>query len=425
MDAASPMDAGAAGLPGDARRAAGSTSVEAGGPASAPAGGLSRGGFSFELRAQDVATRARCGVFTTPHGEVETPAFMPVGTRGTVKGVLPSQLRELGARMLLANTYHLHLRPGEDVVRALGGLHRFMNWDGPLLTDSGGYQVFSLAGISQVDDDGVTFQSVVDGARVRFTPERAVEVQAALGADVQMAFDQCPADPRDRRLVEEGVLRTQRWLERCVRAHRALGGESRGQALFGIVQGGVFADLRRSCLEAVCAHDLVGYAIGGVSVGETREDMRTAVECTAPLLPAHKPRYLMGVGMPEDFFDAVAQGVDLFDCVTPTRHGRTHQAFTSLGQLNLRNADFARDLRPLDPECDCPCCTGFSRGTLRHLCKSNEMLGAQLLTLHNLRFFARLFERMRSAIPRGELTRLREAVLPTAMRRVSAKELAR
>jgi queuine tRNA-ribosyltransferase len=316
------------------------------------------------------------------------------------------------------------LRPGEAVVQALGGLHRFMNWDGPLLTDSGGYQVFSLAGISKVDDDGVSFQSVVDGSRVRFTPERAVEVQAALAADVQMAFDHCPSDPRDRTLVEQACERTHKWLERCVRRHRELGGEERGQALFGIVQGGVFADLRRAAVEAVCAHDLVGYAVGGVSVGETREDMRAAVEASVPLLPDGKPRYLMGVGTPLDFFDAVAQGVDLFDCVTPTRHGRTHQAFTSLGQLNLRNAGFASDVRALDPACDCPCCAGFSRGYLRHLCKSNEMLGAQLLTLHNLHFFARLFERMRASIALGQLTQLREELLPAAMRRVSAAELA-
>lgn len=380
--------------------------------------------FGFRITANDATTRARCGIFRTPHGELETPAFMPVGTRGTVKGVQPAELRALGARMLLANTYHLHLRPGEEIVSALGGLHRFMNWDGPLLTDSGGYQVFSLAGINQIDDDGVTFQSVLDGARVRFTPERVVQIQAALGADVQMAFDQCPGDPRDRSAVEQACERTHRWLERCVRAHRELGGEERGQALFAIVQGGVFEDLRRSAVDAVAAHDLVGYAIGGVSVGETREDMRIAVGSTAPSLPLNKPRYLMGVGMPVDFFDAVAQGVDLFDCVTPTRHGRTHQAFTSLGQLNLRNADFARDTRALDPACDCPCCTGFSRGYLRHLCKSNEMLGAQLLTLHNLRYFARIFERMRAAIARGELAKLRDEILPAAMRRVSAKKLA-
>ncbi|HUR26949.1 MAG TPA: tRNA guanosine(34) transglycosylase Tgt [Planctomycetota bacterium] len=379
--------------------------------------------FGFELKAKDASTRARRGVFRTPHGVVETPAFMPVGTRGTVKGVQPAELRALGARMLLANTYHLHLRPGEETVRALGGLHRFMNWDGPLLTDSGGYQVFSLSGLNRIDDDGVTFQSVVDGATVRFTPERAVEVQAALGADVQMAFDQCPGDPRDRAGVEQACERTHRWLERCVRAHRELGGEDRGQALFGIVQGGVFEDLRRKSVDVVAGHALVGHAIGGVSVGETREDMRVAVEASAPFLPEDKPRYLMGVGMPLDFFDAVALGVDLFDCVTPTRHGRTHQAFTSLGQLNLRNAAFAHDTRALDPECDCPCCTGFSRGYLRHLCKSNEMLGAQLLTLHNLRYFARLFERIREAISNNSLLALRAAVLPTAMRRVSAEQL--
>ncbi len=379
--------------------------------------------FSFERTAADGVTLARCGKFHTPHGSVETPAFMPVGTRGSVKGVLPEQLRALGARMLLANTYHLHLRPGEDTVRALGGLHKFMNWDGPLLTDSGGYQVFSLAKLNQIDDDGVTFQSVIDGASVRFTPERAVEIQAALGADVQMAFDQCPADPRDRAVVEVGVERTHRWLDRCVKRHRELGGEDRGQALFGIVQGGIFEDLRRRAVDSVCGHDLVGYAIGGVSVGEAREDMRAAVQASAPFLPQDKPRYLMGVGMPVDFFDAVEQGVDLFDCVTPTRHGRTHQAFTSLGQLNLRNADFARDTRQLDPRCDCICCRGFSRGYLRHLCKSNEMLGAQLISLHNLSFFAKLFERMRAAIATGDLLRLREEVLPTAMRRVSAAEL--
>ena len=379
--------------------------------------------FAFDVLARDATTRARCARFDTPHGQVETPAFMPVGTRGTVKGVMPRQLREIGARMLLANTYHLHLRPGEETVHALGGLHRFMNWDGPLLTDSGGYQVFSLSGISRVDDDGVSFQSVIDGSQVRFTPERAVEVQAILGADVQMAFDQCPSDPRDRSIVAAACERTQRWLERCVRRHRELGAEERGQALFGIVQGGIFPDLRSAAVEAVCAHDLVGYAIGGVSVGETREDMRAAVEASAPLLPDSKPRYLMGVGTPVDFFDAVAQGVDLFDCVTPTRHGRTHQAFTSLGRLNLRNADFAKDPRALDPQCDCPCCSGFSRGYLRHLCRSNEMLGAQLLTLHNLRFFARLFERMRAAIAAGSLTRLRDEVLPLAMRRPSAAEL--
>jgi queuine tRNA-ribosyltransferase len=370
-----------------------------------------RAGFAFRVDSRSKQTQARTAVFATPHGEVETPAFMPVGTRGTVKGVRPDELERVGTRMLLANTYHLHLRPGEEIVRELGGLHAFMGWRHPILTDSGGYQVFSLSGLNAIDDDGVTFQSVIDGARVRFTPERAIDVQASLGADVAMAFDQCPADPCDRAGVEVACERTHRWLERCVRRHRELGAEERGQALFGIVQGGIFPDLRRASVDSVSAHGLVGYAIGGVSVGEEREHMRVAVRSSAPLLPDDKPRYLMGVGTPLDFFDAVEQGIDLFDCVTPTRHGRTHQAFTSLGRMNLRNARFARDPAPLDPACDCPCCAGFSRGYLRHLCMSNEMLGAQLLTLHNLRHFHALFERIRAAIRADRLVELRADVL--------------
>jgi queuine tRNA-ribosyltransferase len=377
--------------------------------------GAERGTFGFRVLAKSARSRARRGVFTTPHGAVDTPAFMPVGTRGTVKGVRPDELRELGAQIVLANTYHLHLRPGEDTVAALGGLHRFMNWSGPILTDSGGYQVFSLSPTCRIDDDGVTFRSIVDGALVRLTPERAVEIQAALGSDVAMAFDECPPDPNGRAAVERACERTRVWLERCVRRHRELGGEARGQALFAIVQGGVFADLRARSADSAVAHGLFGYAIGGVSVGETREDLKQAVATTAPLLPEHQPRYLMGVGTPLDFFDAIEEGVDLFDCVTPTRHGRTHQAFTSGGPVNLRNAIWARDERALDPECDCPCCSGFSRGYLRHLCKSNEMLGAQLLTLHNLRFFFRLLERIRGAIEQDRLPELRASVLAGAM----------
>jgi len=299
---------------------------------------------------------------------------------------------------VLANTYHLHLRPGEEVVHALGGLHRFMGWDGPLLTDSGGYQVFSLEQLVQVDDDGATFRSVVDGSAVRMTPESAVEIQARLGADVAMAFDHCPSDPKDRATVAAACERTHRWLERCVRRHADLGGETRGQALFGIVQGGAFEDLRAASVDAVCAHDLPGYAIGGVSLGEDRAALHAAVAYTAPRLPDDRPRYLMGVGTPADFFAAVAAGVDLFDCVTATRHGRTHQAFTRAGRLNLRNAAFTRDPGPLEEDCDCPACTGFSRGYLRHLCRSKEMLGAELLTLHNLRHFHRLLEGLRAAI---------------------------
>jgi queuine tRNA-ribosyltransferase len=374
--------------------------------------GTSRG---FAFRVERRAGAARAGVFSTPHGDVRTPAFMPVGTRGTVKGVTSRDLRELGTTMLLGNTYHLHLRPGEELIAELGGLHAFMRWDGPILTDSGGYQVFSLEGLRELDDDGATFRSVVDGALVRFTPERVIDIEAKLGADVAMAFDHCPSKPADRAEVELATERTHRWLERCVRRHRELGGEARGQALFGIVQGGAFEDLRARSVEAVAAHDLVGYAIGGVSVGESREQVLAAIDAAAPRLPEDKPRYLMGVGTPRDFFDAVERGIDLFDCVTATRHGRTHQAFTSEGPLNLRNAVHARDPRPLDPRCDCPtCATGYSRAYLRHLAKSGEMLGPVLLTHHNLRWFHRLMAEIRGGIERGDLAAVRREWLPQA-----------
>ncbi len=372
---------------------------------------MERGAFAFRVEHRASGSRARCGRFETPHGSVETPAFMPVGTKGSVKGIAPARLAELGTRMLLANAYHLHLRPGEQLVGDLGGLHRFMGWNGPILTDSGGYQVFSLAETGRVDEDGVTFRSVVDGASVRLEPEGVISIQAELGADVVMAFDHCPGDPSDRAAVEAATARTARWLELCVRRHRQLGGEERGQALFGIVQGGVFADLRQRAVEVVCGHDLCGYALGGVSVGESRAEAALAVAAAAPLLPEDRPRYLMGVGTPRELCDAIEQGIDLFDCVTPTRHGRTHQAFTSEGTLNLRNARFARDPRPLDERCDCPTCRGFSRGYLRHLCRSGEMLGAVLLSEHNLRYFHGLLERVRGAIRSGGLAELREREL--------------
>jgi len=376
-------------------------------------------GFEFRERARSTRTAARTGRFSTPHGDVETPAFMPVGTVGSVKGVLPSQLAELGATMILGNTYHLHLRPGEDVVRALGGLHGFMNWSGPILTDSGGYQVFSLADLRSIDDTGVRFRSSYDGREVFLDPERAVDVQAALGADVAMAFDHCPQTATDRAAVEVATDRTHRWLERSVARHRELGGEERGQALFGIVQGGAFEDLRRRSVDAVCAQDLVGYAIGGVSVGEGRGLFGTAVAAAAERLPRDRPRYLMGVGTPRDFFDAVEQGIDLFDCVTPTRHGRTHQAFTSEGTLNLRNRGWARDPSPLDPRCDVAWLSGFSKGYLRHLCKANEMLAAQLLSLQNLWFFLDLMRRIRAAIAEDRFEELRDRTLATCDRKVT------
>ena len=383
---------------------------------------MNRHGFAFRLHATCPHTDARLATFDTPHGPVETPAFMPVGTRATVKGALPRDLREAGSRMILANTYHLHLRPGEEVVRALGGLHAMMAWDGPILTDSGGYQVFSMGDINRVDERGVRFKSIVDGSMIDLTPERAVDIQQALGADVQMAFDHCPSDPTDRAAVAEATDRTHRWLARGVARHRETGGEERGQALFGIVQGGAFEDLRAASVDAVCEHDLIGYAIGGVSVGEDRDAMRLAVSAAAPRLPADRPRYLMGVGTPRDFFDAIERGIDLFDCVTPTRHARNHMAFTSEGIRNLRNRGYAEDTRPLDPACDCPACTQYSRGTLRHLAVTDEMLGGMLLTLHNLRFFHRLMERIREAIPAGTLPALRDEVVEKSSRRLTADD---
>ena len=361
----------------------------------------------FEERARCPHTRARAGRLHTPHGTVETPIFMPVGTKGTVRGILPADLAAVGSRMVLANTYHLLLRPGPGVVHELGGLHALMGWDGPILTDSGGYQVFSMSDLTAIDEDGATVKSILDGSLVRLTPERVMQIQRELGADVAMAFDHCPPDPHAREDVARATDRTHRWLARCVQDWRDAGGEDTGQALFGIVQGGAFEDLRAASVEAVTAHDLPGYAIGGVSVGEDREAMLTAVEAAAPRLPEHKARYLMGVGMPLDFLDAIERGVDMFDCVTPTRHGRTHQAFTSEGRVNVRNKVWEGSTDPLDPRCDCVACTRFSIGTLRYLCKSGEMLGGILLSLHNLRFFHRLIEDVRNAIVDGTLPSLR------------------
>ncbi len=379
--------------------------------------------FGFDIEASCPTTSARAGVFQTPHGPVRTPAFMPVGTRATVKGLMPRDLAEVGSQMLLANTLHLHLRPGEDVVERLGGLHAMMGWDGPILTDSGGYQVFSMSDLCSLDANGASFKSVVDGSSVRFTPERVMDIQKKLGADVIMAFDHCPAVPTDRAQVSAANERTHLWLDRCVARHQENGGIAGGQALFGIVQGGAFEDLRRASVEAVCSHDLAGYAIGGVSVGEAPELIGRTVRAVAPLLPADRPRYLMGVGTPKDFFDAVLSGVDLFDCVTPTRNARNHTAFTSRGRVNVRNRGFTEDAGPLDPECDCVACTRFSVGVLRHLCTTGEMLAGTLLSLHNLRFFHALMERMRASIIAGTLEQLETEVKERYSRRVSPEDI--
>jgi queuine tRNA-ribosyltransferase len=349
----------------------------------------------FTLLHRSRSTAARVGRLETAHGAVETPVFMPVGSRAAVKGVTVDQLERCGARMILANAYHLMLRPGHDLVAQLGGLHRFMGWNGPILTDSGGYQVFSLAHLNRVGEDGVTFRSDVDGSTVHLGPRRAMEVQNALGADVIMAFDDCPPAGADARRLRESHERTARWLEACRAAHA----RPQDQALFGIVQGGTDPDLRRASAEAVCSADLPGYAIGGVAVGESPEDIRGVVEQTAPLLPADRPRYLMGVGYERDIVAAVRAGVDMFDCVLPTRNGRNASAFLPGGRIQLRNARFGKDPAVLDAACDCPACAGgLSRAYLRHLFQAGEMLGPVLVSLHNLRHYQRLLLDIRDAI---------------------------
>jgi queuine tRNA-ribosyltransferase len=367
-------------------------------------------GFAFELLDRCVSSKARSGRMHTPHGPFHTPTFMPVGTRGSVKGVAPSQLREAGCEIVLANTYHLELRPGSELVGKLGGLHAFMGWDGPILTDSGGFQIFSLNHLTRVDEDGADIRSVVDGSIVRFTPEGVIDIQRQLGADIVMAFDHCPTDPLERAEVEDATLRTHRWLERCVAHWRRDGGVGAGQALFGIVQGGAFEDLRRESVQAVCEHDLPGYAIGGVRLGEGRDEVLLAIDSAVESLPEDRPRYLMGVGTPLDLYEAVERGIDMFDCVTPTRHGRNHQAFTSQGRINLRNERWREDAGPLDPDCDCSTCRAFSRAYLRHLASSGEMLAGVLLSVHNLRFFQRLMEDFRRAIANGSFHELRARV---------------
>ncbi len=349
--------------------------------------------FSFHCQACCSRTGARAGIFQTPHGVVETPRFMPVGTLATVKGVTPDQLRATQAQMVLANTYHLHLQPGEEIVANAGGLHRFMGWDGPMLTDSGGFQVFSLSEIRAIAEDGVTFRSHRDGRMIHLTPERSIQIQNALGADVIMAFDECPPYPASREVVAEATYRTYRWLERCIAAH-----QRSDQALFGIVQGGIFADLRREAAQALTALDLPGYAIGGVSVGESPELIYESVRVTAPLLPAHKPRYLMGVGTYGEMARSIAAGIDLFDCVIPTRFARHGTALVQGERWNLKNACFQKDFRPMDETCGCYTCQNFSRAYLSHLVRSREILAYTLLSIHNITELIRFTQRIREAI---------------------------
>ena len=367
----------------------------------------------FDFRIEATSGAARAGVLTLPHGAVRTPCFMPVGTQGTVRALSPADLRATGAELVLANTYHLHVRPGEDVVSKLGGLHRFMGWDRPLLTDSGGFQVFSLEGSRQVDEDGVEFRSHVDGSRRRLTPERATEIQWTLGADIAMAFDHVIPGGADAATARDAMERSTRWLERCAKKHRELSGSGQQatplQTLWPILQGGTHLELRIEGLRSLLqTGDWTGLAIGGLSVGEPKPAMYATLEALEPEMPRTAPRYLMGVGFPEDLVAAVERGVDLFDCVAPTRNGRNGSAFTVDGVINIRNAVHRDDAQPLDPTCDCETCTTFSRGYLRHLFVAEELLGLRLLSLHNVRHLIRLAEEMRAAIGRNEFTRWAE-----------------
>ncbi len=367
-------------------------------------------GFQFEVLHADGA--ARRGRLSTPHGTVDTPAFMPVGTHGSVKGLTAEEVAATGAQVMLANTYHLWLRPGADVVNALGSLHAFTRWPRTMLTDSGGFQVFSLASLRKIDDDGVTFRSHVDGAMCRLTPEGSIRIQATLGADIAMAFDECPAGDADRATVESAVARTTRWAQRCLATPRR-----EGQALFGIVQGGTHVDLRHAHLAEIAAMDFDGIALGGLSVGEETAAMHEVLAEVAPTMPAARPRYLMGVGAPRDLIAGVLAGIDMFDCVLPTRNARNGQALTWHGRANIKQSRNQRSDAPIDSQCDGPCCTtGYSRGYLRHLFMGGEMVALRVLSLHNLYFLGALMRGMRSAIEAGRvrawadetLTRMRE-----------------
>jgi queuine tRNA-ribosyltransferase len=358
-------------------------------------------GFAFRVVHNDAGCRARRSTFYTPHGAVDMPAFMPVGTQGTVKGLTSAHIGSTGAQMVLANTYHLALRPGEEVVAELGGLHEFMGWQAPILTDSGGFQIFSLAVMTHITEEGAQFRSHIDGSLVSLTPERAVAIQEALGPDVAMVLDHVVALPNEPAVVREATERTVRWAERSHRAHGR-----RDQAQFGIVQGGLDEPLRAWCAERLSEIGFAGYAVGGLSVGETPEEMYRVLDFTVPVLPADKPRYLMGVGRPQDLLAAIERGVDLFDCVMPTRNGRNALAFTDAGPLRLRNKQFERDRRPLEENCPCAACR-HSRGYLRHLFMAREMLGPILLSIHNLTYYQRLLAGGREAISKNHFVEYR------------------
>ena len=349
---------------------------------------------TYELLHTDKKTGARIGRITTPHGVIETPVFMPVGTQATVKAMKPESVKDTGAQIILANTYHLFLRPGSEIIREAGGLHKFMNWDKPILTDSGGFQVFSLGHMRKITEEGAMFASHIDGSRHMLSPEKSIEVQTDLGSDIMMAFDECAPPDASRKYIEKSQALTTRWLERCVKAHK----NPDKQALFGIMQGGFYRDLREKSAREIVDMDLQGYAIGGISVGETKEEYIGVLEYAPKLLPENKPRYVMGIGTPDYIFEAVEHGVDMFDCVEPTRIARHGVATTSHGRINIKNAKFERDFTPLDPECDCYTCRNYTRAYLRHLYKAGETMSHMLLSEHNLRFLSKLSEDIRKAI---------------------------
>jgi len=353
----------------------------------------------------DRHTGARVGTLNTAHGQIETPAFMPVGTLGPVKGIDPQDLEQLGVRLILNNAYHLYVRPGHKVVAEMGGLHRFTGWSGAILTDSGGFQIFSLAKLCTITDDGVSFQSHLDGSTHFITPETAIEIEEALGADIIMAFDQCVALPAEREIVHDAVRRTTLWAKRCQAARRRS-----DQALFGIVQGGLDRAYRIASARDLVGVGFDGYAVGGLSVGESKDDMYAMLDVTVPELPASKPRYLMGVGMPENLVEGVARGIDLFDCVVPSRHGRTGWLFTNFGRVLIKQARYLRDEQPIDPTCGCPVCVRYSKAYLHHLYKVKEMLASRLNTIHNLWYFSDFMRRMRVAIAQGTFTEFRAAL---------------
>ena len=369
--------------------------------------------FSFILQTLDSRSKARAGTFQTLHGEIKTPIFMPVGTQATVKALSPSELEECGSSIILANTYHLHLRPGDELIAAAGGLHKFEHWDRAMLTDSGGFQVFSLRDISKITENGVTFQSHIDGSKHHFSPERVMEIEHNLGADIIMVFDECPPSDASPEKIRKAVERTLRWAGRCLEAHQKIPFHfGYPQALFGIVQGGTIRELREYCARELVAMDFPGYALGGLAVGESIESTYSVVDYSSDLLPVNKPRYLMGVGTPEDILECIERGIDMFDCVLPTRNARNGSAFTSRGKVNVKNAKYTRDFEGrIDPECSCYACSNFSMAYIRHLYMAGEILALRLLTLHNVHFYMHLVSSAREHILAGDFPEWKKSVL--------------